>query len=70
LLRNVIVQVLIDAFEIDVSIVDANVINACSTFFAVLRQRAKNDAFLDEPLFEDQTVDVFGELEVGSRSLI
>jgi hypothetical protein len=36
----------------------------------MLRQRAKNDVLLDEPLFEDQTVDVFGELEVGSRSLI
>jgi hypothetical protein len=36
----------------------------------MLRQRAKNYILLDEPLFEDQTVDVFGKLEVVSTALV
>jgi hypothetical protein len=36
----------------------------------MLRQWTKNDVFLDEPLFEYQTVDVFGKLEVVSTTLI
>jgi hypothetical protein len=70
LLRNVIVQVFIDAFEIDVSIIDANVIDTCTVLCQMLCQWAKNDVLLDKPLFEHQAVDVFGKLKVVSTTLV
>jgi hypothetical protein len=70
MLRDIVIKSFIDAFEIDEGFVNADVINACTVLCKVLRQRTKNDILLDEPLFEDQTVDVFGELEVVSTALV